>query len=96
MDIPAMRLFSSFLAIPVSLLLLSPLMSAGEQVTRSLSVQSGPVNSAVIQMDNARLAIYGIHGEDDPRVEQVLLTHHRRDVAWAARLAVEKLSLIHI
>ena len=90
MDIPAMRLFSSFLAIPVSLLLLSPLMSAGEQVTRSLSVQSGPVNSAVIQMDNARLAIYGIHGEDDPRVEQVLLTHHRRDVAWAARLAVEK------
>ena len=84
-----MRSNTTWLAILVSLLLFPVESSPGEQVTSSLSVQSGPINAVVIQKDGARLSIYGVSDRDSPRMEQVLLTHHRRDVAWAARLAVE-------
>lgn len=84
-----MRSNTTWLAILVSLLLFPVESSPGEQVTSSLSVQSGPVNAVVIQKDDARLSVYGVSDRDSPRMEQVLLTHHRRDVAWAARLAVD-------
>jgi glyoxylase-like metal-dependent hydrolase (beta-lactamase superfamily II) len=50
----------------------------------SLEVISGPVNGVIVTQRGRKLAIYG-----DPRptpavVDQVLLTHSRRDVCWAA------------
>lgn len=48
-----------------------------------VSVERGPINSVVIKRAGQRLAVYG--GAD---CEQVLITHHRRDVVWRARAAI--------
>ena len=61
---------------------------AAEEVTPSISVTHGPINGVLIQRDSNRLAVYGVPADADPAVERVLLTHHRRDVVWAARRAV--------
>ena len=56
-----------------------------EKVAAGVSLVHGPVNGVLIQRAGETLAVYG-----DPRprpavVRQVLLTHHRRDVAWAGQ-----------
>lgn len=48
-----------------------------------MSFDRGPLNNVVVERDGKRLAVYG--GAD---CEQVLITHHRRDVVWKARKAL--------
>ena len=59
--------------------------NSAEQVTPHLLFQPGPVNGVLIERDGARLSVYGWTDRDVKGVEQVLLTHGRRDVVWAAR-----------
>ncbi len=49
-----------------------------------LEIVEGPVNGAVIERDGYRVAIYGDPSGEPANIEKVFLTHHRRDVAWAA------------
>ena len=50
------------------------------QITRSCTVNPGPVNGALIRRDGKSLAIY--HGPKT--ADTLLLTHHRRDVTATA------------
>ena len=50
----------------------------------SLSVVHGDVNGASIQRDGHAIAFYGDPNRSLANVEKVFLTHHRRDVVWAA------------
>ena len=50
----------------------------------SLSVVHGDVNGASIQRDGHAIAFYGDPNRSQANVEKVFLTHHRRDVVWAA------------
>ncbi len=59
--------------------------NAAENITPHLLFQPGPVNGVLIDRDGARLSVYGWTDPDVESVEQVLLTHGRRDVVWAAR-----------
>ena len=45
----------------------------------------GPVNGVILERDGRRVAIYGDPRPEPEPAEAVLLTHHRRDVVWAAR-----------
>ena len=54
--------------------------NAAEQLGPNLVVERGAINRVVLTRDGARLAIYGGPVENDPPVEVLLLTHHRRDV----------------
>ena len=49
----------------------------------SFRLSRGPVNSFVVEREGKRLAVYGAAD-----CEQVLITHHRRDVVWKARTAI--------
>ena len=51
---------------------------------RGLTVSVGPVNGATIERDGHRIAFYGDPNGAFRNVEKVFLTHHRRDVVWAA------------
>jgi glyoxylase-like metal-dependent hydrolase (beta-lactamase superfamily II) len=59
-----------------------------EVVAGGLTVIRGAVNGALIERDGKRLAVYGDPRAHPGRVEAVLFTHHRRDVAWAGRALV--------
>jgi glyoxylase-like metal-dependent hydrolase (beta-lactamase superfamily II) len=63
-------------------LLASP---AGAQLTRSAEVVPGAVNGLILTRGGKRLAVYGDPRPSPASAEQVLLTHFRRDVVWAAR-----------
>lgn len=52
---------------------------------RGLYLSTGPVNGASIERDGRRIVFYGDPVGNLRDVEKVFLTHHRRDVAWAAR-----------
>ena len=60
-----------------------------ETKNEGFSFVRGPVNGVVIERGGARLAVYGQPVETEQKFEQVLLTHHRRDVLWAARGLVD-------
>lgn len=53
-------------------------------IPRELELAEGPVNGAAIERDGYRIVFYGDPRAEFQNVEKVLLTHHRRDVAWAA------------
>ena len=61
-----------------------------EQVTAGVRVVRGPVNGVLIERGGETLAIYGDPRPNPANARQVLFTHHRRDVAWAARQMVER------
>jgi glyoxylase-like metal-dependent hydrolase (beta-lactamase superfamily II) len=61
-----------------------------EKLTSSVSVVRGAVNGVLIQRNGETLAIYGDPRDNPAKARQVLFTHHRRDVAWAGRLLVER------
>jgi glyoxylase-like metal-dependent hydrolase (beta-lactamase superfamily II) len=61
-----------------------------DQITAGVQVVRGPVNGVLIERGGETLAIYGDPRPDPAKARQVLFTHHRRDVAWAARLMVER------
>jgi glyoxylase-like metal-dependent hydrolase (beta-lactamase superfamily II) len=48
------------------------------------------VNGALIERSGKQLAVYGDPRPEPAQVEQVLFTHHRRDVVWAGRRLVEQ------
>ena len=50
-----------------------------------MALAEGPVNGASIERDGHQIAFYGDPTGKLENVEKVFLTHHRRDVAWAAR-----------
>jgi len=56
-----------------------------QNLMSNLNVVRGPVNGARLQANGKTLAIYGDPREHPPGADRVLLTHCRRDVAWAAR-----------
>ncbi len=51
---------------------------------RGLSLSVGPVNGVSIERDGHKIVFYGDPDDKLREVEKVFLTHHRRDVAWAA------------
>ncbi len=55
-----------------------------ENVAKDLQVLHGPVNGAVLSRKGKILAVYGDPRDTPAKVDTVLLTHHRRDVVWAA------------
>ena len=61
-----------------------------ENVGASVSVVRGPVNGVLIQRNGAVLAIYGDPRSQPGNAQQVLFTHHRRDVVWAGRQLVDR------
>lgn len=77
------RIFRALLPLVALTLFDSPL--CGEQLSEHLSWQPGPVNGVLVEQDGAHLAIYGWRQGDAREIEQVLLTHSRRDVVWLAR-----------
>jgi glyoxylase-like metal-dependent hydrolase (beta-lactamase superfamily II) len=62
------------------------LTANAEQVSEHLQFSPGAVNSVLLTDGDHGLAVYGWSGA---AVEQVLLTHGRRDVAWAAESAIK-------
>ena len=70
------------------LFLLSARPLAAETVTPHLDFEPGAVNAVVVEQDGKQLLIYGTKDAQDLACEQLLLTHHRRDVLWSARAAV--------
>jgi glyoxylase-like metal-dependent hydrolase (beta-lactamase superfamily II) len=72
---------------------LAPMLLAeqfrNEKISANVSVVRGPVNGVLIHRQGAVVAIYGDPRPDAVRAQQVLFTHHRRDVVWAGRGLVE-------
>ena len=72
------------------LFLLLPLRAvSAEAITPHVSFERAAVNSALVEQDGKYLAIYGTNGAQSFECEQVLLTHHRRDIVWKARRAID-------
>ena len=71
----------------VLLLLLAACGRAG--APRDLTLVPGPVNGVIIERGEGRLVVYGDPQGTLEAADAVLLTHHRRDVVWAARALVE-------
>jgi glyoxylase-like metal-dependent hydrolase (beta-lactamase superfamily II) len=79
-----------------SLLLVISLAATGladdaQRLTEHCLVKRGPINGAMIRSGGQQLAVYGW---DDGAVDQLLLTHGRRDVIWRAATAAQKASII--
>ena len=51
---------------------------------KSIEVLKGPVNGAFISANGKRLCIYGVPRGEANNIDAVLVTHHRRDLVWAA------------
>jgi glyoxylase-like metal-dependent hydrolase (beta-lactamase superfamily II) len=49
----------------------------------------GTVNAVIVESDGRRAVIYGDPRPEPEGAEAVLLTHHRRDVVWAARPLID-------
>ena len=60
-----------------------------EKITAAVTVVRGPVNGVLIQRNGDTLAVYGDPRPKIVKANQVLFTHHRRDVVWAGRRLVE-------
>ncbi|MCH2131908.1 MAG: hypothetical protein MK179_22435, partial [Pirellulaceae bacterium] len=60
------------------------------QLTASCDVELGAINAVRIQSSKGSVAVYGW----DQSVNQVLLTHGRRDVVWRARKAAESAEVV--
>lgn len=61
-----------------------------QTLATNLSVVRGPVNGARLRANGETLAVYGDPREHPSAADRVLLTHCRRDVAWAARALIEQ------
>jgi glyoxylase-like metal-dependent hydrolase (beta-lactamase superfamily II) len=64
-------------------LLLAP-AARGARLGKSVEVIPGPVNGVIVNRNGKRLAVYGDSRPAPAALDQVLLTHSRRDVCWAA------------
>ncbi|MHB1034389.1 MAG: MBL fold metallo-hydrolase [Pirellulales bacterium] len=61
-----------------------------ETIGSDWTVIHGAVNGALLRRGGKTLAVYGDPRQEPPAADMVLLTHHRRDVAWAARALVAR------
>jgi len=52
---------------------------------KSIKVVEGPVNGAIITANGKKLSVYGVPHGKAKDFDAVLVTHHRRDLVWAAR-----------
>ncbi|HIG28353.1 MAG TPA: MBL fold metallo-hydrolase [Verrucomicrobiales bacterium] len=59
------------------------------QLSSHLKWIPGPVNGVLINKGDKSLAIYGDPRSEPDAAEIVLLTHHRRDVVWAAKKLIQ-------
>ncbi len=66
-----------------------PRLICADEITPHVSYAAGPINSVVVEQGGKQLAIYGAVADSSQQVEEVLLTHHRRDVVWRARPLVD-------
>ena len=57
---------------------------------RGFMLATGPVNGVSIERDGHRVVFYGDPDDKLQDVEKLFLTHHRRDVAWAALPLADK------
>lgn len=57
--------------------------SCADEITPHISFERGPINTVLVEREGRTLAVYG-----GAASEQVLVTHHRRDVVWKAREAI--------
>jgi glyoxylase-like metal-dependent hydrolase (beta-lactamase superfamily II) len=64
--------------------------TAAERLASNLTLHPGAINGAVITQNGQRLAVYGDPRDKPEGVDTVLVTHHRRDVVWAARRLVDQ------
>ncbi len=53
-----------------------------------VAFQEGAINSVLVSSEGKATAIYGVANNAIENCEQVLLTHHRRDVVWKAQPAM--------
>lgn len=67
-------------------------VTANVTVTANVLVQPGPVNRVLIKSGNSSAAVYA--APEGHEVEALLLTHHRRDVVWAAKSAIQSGAVI--
>lgn len=58
--------------------------SFGAKLTNRLEIKAGAVNSVRIRGDEATAIVYGVVDRPQAKADWVLLSHHRRDVVWAA------------
>jgi glyoxylase-like metal-dependent hydrolase (beta-lactamase superfamily II) len=72
-----------------AIILLVATAGAAEVITPHVNFQPGPINGVLVEQDGHRLAVYGWPDDVATGVEQVLLTHGRRDVVWLARPLVD-------
>lgn len=59
-----------------------------EELGKQIRVVRGAINGVLISREGKTLSIYGDPREKPPAADTVLLTHSRRDAAWAARSLV--------
>ena len=77
------------------LTLLLPFQSvSAEVVTPRVDFMAGPVNTVVVRQDGKHLAIYGAENKSGIAFEQILVTHHRRDVVCNARDAISEETIV--
>jgi len=62
---------------------------ASERLTEHLHFCRGAVNQVLVEKGSHKLAVYGSSDDKSERIEQLLLTHSRRDVLSNARPLVE-------
>ena len=82
------RLALAAALLPPMVVAATPAAGADEQITPHLRVVRGAVNGVILQQDTKTLAVYGHPGPTPPAVEEVLFTHHRREVAWVGRAMI--------
>lgn len=73
-----------------SVLLLAVEIKGAQRITQHVAFEPGPVNRVVLERDGKCLAIYGAPQDDESKVEQLLLTHHRRDALRPASEAAAR------
>jgi glyoxylase-like metal-dependent hydrolase (beta-lactamase superfamily II) len=77
------------LSVSFSLILLVQYSLAAERLGKNLTLHAGAINGVIISQNGQRLAVYGDPRKNPDKVDTVLVTHHRRDVVWAARALVD-------
>ncbi|MFP6588484.1 MAG: hypothetical protein VB814_12595, partial [Pirellulaceae bacterium] len=60
-----------------------------EQIATGIKFTAGAVNSVHLQGTSKSAIVYGVANDARPNVDFLLLSHHRRDVLWAARPLVD-------
>ena len=67
----------------------APVAANAENIARGVDFTAGAVNSVHLRGTSKSAIVYGVANDAVPDVDLILLSHHRRDVLWAARPVVE-------